>query len=122
MERRTFVTAALSAASYSRILGANDRIGVAIIGAGGQGRGVWGRFLKQPDVAPIAVCDVYQPHLEKARDGRRQGQDLRRFSQAAVKDRRRRLPDHWHAIPPSAAKPARTSIVKSRSLTIRKPR
>jgi ornithine cyclodeaminase/alanine dehydrogenase-like protein (mu-crystallin family) len=46
VSRRTFLAAtaastalALSAKSYARILGANDRIGVGIIGPGGMGMG-----------------------------------------------------------------------------------
>src|SRR3954454_15254588 len=54
------------ALSASRILGANDRIGVAIIGCGGQGSGNWRNFLAQPDVNPVAVCDVFQPNRERA--------------------------------------------------------
>src|SRR5437763_9823887 len=57
---------ALTALSASRVLGANDRIGVGIIGCGGQGSGNWRNFLAQPDVAAIAVCDVYDPNRERA--------------------------------------------------------
>ena len=38
IDRRKFVSAAcLTAASYNRILGANNRIRVALVGSGGQG-------------------------------------------------------------------------------------
>src|SRR5215813_178206 len=64
---RTGVAAtAGTALSRMRILGANDRINIGIIGAGDRGRQVWPIFLKQADVAPVAVCDVYQPYLNKA--------------------------------------------------------
>src|SRR5687767_12851160 len=66
MDRRSFVSVAvMTAASYERVMGANERVNVGLIGVGGQGRGDWGRFLKQPDVDAGAVCDVYVPHLEK---------------------------------------------------------
>ncbi len=38
----------LSAKSYGRVLGANDRIQLAIIGSGGRGRSVMGSFAKIP--------------------------------------------------------------------------
>ena len=49
--RRTFVrTVAVTAASASRILGANDRVNVAVVGLGGRGR-------NSPDECPpISFC------------------------------------------------------------------
>ena len=116
--RRQFVqvTAAAGAATVlgSRgVLGANDGINVGIIGCGGRGSADWQRFLKQPDVNPVAACDVYAPFLAKATAG---------TPAAAFKDFRRLLdrkdidaviiatPDHWHALMrDGAARPARTS-------------
>ena len=67
--RRTFIkqagaAGALTAASYSRVLGANDRIQMAIVGAGGRGRNVMEIFNKigASKVEYIAVCDVYEPY------------------------------------------------------------
>jgi predicted dehydrogenase len=105
MDRRQFVsTMALGAAAYSRVLGANERINVGIIGAGGQGRGDWGRFIKQPEVNPVAVCDVYKPHLEKGlamANGRAQGyKDFRKLLERKDVDAVIvATPDHWHALP-----------------------
>jgi predicted dehydrogenase len=86
-----------------RILGANDRIVVALIGAGRQGVSDLGNAVKQPDVAVAAVCDVYRPNLEKglvAAPGAQGYADFRR-----VLDRKDvdavivGTPDHWHALP-----------------------
>ena len=105
MDRRQFVsTMTLGAAAYSRVLGANERINVGIIGAGGQGRGDWGRFIKQPEVNPVAVCDVYRPHLEKGlamAKGQAQGyKDFRKLLERKDIDAVIvATPDHWHAIP-----------------------
>jgi predicted dehydrogenase len=130
MERREFLTtAALTAAAYGRVLGANDRINVGIIGAGGQGRGDWGRFLEQPDVNPAAVCDVYQPHVEKAAA-------MAKTPVKTYKDFRKLLdqkdidavivatPDHWHAIPTVMACQAGKDVYceKPLSLTVREGR
>ena len=66
LNRRTFVSAATAtAASYNRVLGANEKIRVGLIGSGGQGRSDWKLFLKHPDVTPVAVADVYEPNLEQ---------------------------------------------------------
>ncbi len=57
--RDMFKSAAFGALSYSRILGANDRIGLGLIGAGGRGKAVMGFFLRHPEIELRAVCDVY---------------------------------------------------------------
>jgi predicted dehydrogenase len=76
IQRRTFLersaklgAGALAApvvfSNASQILGANDRIGMALIGAGGRGRGVMA--MHQAHGADFrSVCDVYKPHLDNA--------------------------------------------------------
>jgi hypothetical protein len=71
VSRREFTRTAIavgagSALSSLRVSGANDRVNVGLIGCGDRGQQVCGAFLKQPDFNPVAVCDVYQPFLEKA--------------------------------------------------------
>src|SRR5437762_1051787 len=64
--RRTFLgAAALTAASYQRILGANDRIGVGFIGYGLIGKQHVTDFKKFPDVDIVGLCDVYKPRVEE---------------------------------------------------------
>ena len=46
-------------------MGANNRIRMGLIGSGGRGREDWASFLKQTDVEPVGVCDVYDPFREK---------------------------------------------------------
>jgi predicted dehydrogenase len=58
-------TAALSALSYSRVIGANDKIALALIGAGGRGRAVMGDFLRNSEVEVRAVCDVYAARVDE---------------------------------------------------------
>ena len=55
----------MTALSYSRILGANDRIRMGAIGVGERGRGDLGKFAKQPNVEVAAVCDVYAEQIDK---------------------------------------------------------
>lgn len=100
--RRTFLhTAAATAISYSRILGANDRLRLGAIGVGERGRGDMSKFQKNPAVDVTAVCDVYAESLDKAKQLAPNAQTF--------KDHRKLLehreldivliatPDHWHA-------------------------
>src|SRR5260370_42709591 len=57
---------AVTALSQSRILGANDRIRLGLIGCGGRGQQDWDTFLQQPDVEPVAAWDVYETFLNRA--------------------------------------------------------
>ena len=65
--RRSFLKAAgLTAASASRILGANGRVNTAFIGMGRMGRENL-RFAAQQETLNVAaVCDVYDLNLNKA--------------------------------------------------------
>jgi predicted dehydrogenase len=57
--------AAQDAKPGRRILGANDKIVMGIIGAGGMGRGHMENFKDTGGMEWAAVCDVYKPHLEE---------------------------------------------------------
>ena len=57
---------AMNAASYARIIGANDRVRIGLIGCGGRGRGII-RTMLQPaetNTAVTAICDVWKLRLE----------------------------------------------------------
>jgi predicted dehydrogenase len=85
--------------------GANDRIAVGFIGIGAMGSGNLQYAMQIPEVQPVAVCDVYGPHLERAQAAANQ----KGFQVKAVHDFREVLadksidavcistPDHWHA-------------------------
>ncbi len=49
---------AMTAASYSRILGANDTVNMGVIGVGDRGRHVMSLFMNNANVRVGAVCDV----------------------------------------------------------------
>jgi predicted dehydrogenase len=53
----------LTAASYNKVLGANERIGIAFVGTGGRCQihlDIINKFVKEgKGVAPVAVCDVW---------------------------------------------------------------
>ena len=99
----TIAAMAGTALSASRVWGANDRIRMGLIGSGGRGREDWGNFLKQPDVEPVAVCDVYDPFRElgiKLSEGRAKPyKDFRRvMEQKDIDAVVVATPDHWHAL------------------------
>src|SRR3979409_2244068 len=100
--RRVFLTAA-TAASYSRILGANDRVQVGFIGYGLIGASHVPDFKNQRESDLAAMSDVYQPRLEE-------GVAACGGKATAYKDFRKLLdnkdlqavvvstPDHWHTL------------------------
>src|SRR6266581_7197092 len=115
-ERREFLKGAGAALTTSiftgAVKGANDRVSVAFIGMGRMGMANLGVAMKQPNVEVAAVCDVYQPHLEKAVAATACGPNSEpgaRQAARAVTDFREILrdrtidavciatPDHWHA-------------------------
>jgi hypothetical protein len=73
LNRRAFLSRTLSAAAFApllaspRVWGANDRIVMAGIGMGGQGRGDLGGFLSFKQVQVVAVCDVVPAHRAQAK-------------------------------------------------------
>ncbi len=108
MQRRGFLkSAALTAASASRVLGANDRVRLALIGCGGRGKTVARHMVRESKNVEYAVmCDVYDDQSSKA------SQEFAQFGAKAetAKDFRKVLerndldavhiatPDHGHAI------------------------
>lgn len=101
--RRQFLLsgAALTALSQSQVLGANDRVRIGAIGTGGRSRELMNALAKSGGNQIIAVCDVYEPRRQQARE---------RFAPEAQEydDYRKLLdrndidavviaaPDHWH--------------------------
>ncbi len=113
VDRRGFLKAASAAGLtvnlFTRSLrGANDRITLAFIGVGAQGMSnLRDALAAREEAQVVAVCDVYEPALEKARNvvEARYGSEPR-----SVKDFREIIadksidavcistPDHWHAL------------------------
>ncbi len=100
--RRTAMTAlAASASSYQRILGANGKIGLALIGCGGRGRSVLGSFVKNDSIKTTALCDIYPARIDEANaiapdaKGYRFHEDV--LADSSVDAVLIATPDHWHA-------------------------
>jgi predicted dehydrogenase len=132
MLRRNFVQTSgvvMTALSTSRILGANDRLNVGLIGCGGRGRYVARLIREAPNVAYTAVADVYTKNGESAREwagpDARFFQDFRKLLELKDVDAIHiATPDHWHAIASVLACQAGKDVYveKPTSLTIREGR
>lgn len=63
------LTASFTALSSSRVMGANDRLGLGVIGTGGRGHSHLRAAASLKDEANVditAVCDTYRPRMEEA--------------------------------------------------------
>ncbi|HET8547623.1 MAG TPA: Gfo/Idh/MocA family oxidoreductase, partial [Bryobacteraceae bacterium] len=89
-----------TALSYSRVLGANDRLALGVIGTGNRGTHVMGLFQKNADVEIRAVCDVYAVRVDRAQQrapgargfsDHRQLLELKEIDAVLIGS-----PDHWH--------------------------
>jgi len=100
LNRRHAIAGLTTALSYSRVLGANDRIGVGVIGVGNRGSYDMSLFQKNADAEVRGICDVWGDRLDKALST---AKTARGFA-----DHRKLLelkevdailvgsPDHWH--------------------------
>lgn len=52
-------TRGMTARSYASVLGANDRVGLGVIGLGRRGTIVSNGFVQDPRVRIVALCDIY---------------------------------------------------------------
>jgi predicted dehydrogenase len=107
--RRTFLTAGAAALSIgkSRILGANDRVRVGIIGLGGRGGNHFTEYLKLPGAEVAGLCDVNQAARERfqaalTRENRAKAaeyEDMRKmFEDKSIDSVSMATPNHWHSL------------------------
>jgi predicted dehydrogenase len=92
-----------TALSYSRILGANDRVGMGFIGLGNRGDQVHDAFLEHGDARTVAVCDLRDDYLDfavkKSRATPARFKDYKKLLEAKDVDAVViATPDHWHAL------------------------
>jgi predicted dehydrogenase len=121
--RRAVALSALTAASYRRVPGANERVQVGVIGFGLIGGQHVHDLRNQKDADLAAICDVYQPRLEQgvAACGRpaQAYSDFRKLLenkdlQAVVVC----TPDHWHALMTIMACAAGKDVYVEKPLTL----
>jgi predicted dehydrogenase len=109
LSRRSFLTASAAATAASALtlpasaqpVGANERLNIGLIGTGGRCRHLMPALARVPNTRMMALCDVYEPHLEQA-------QKLAAPNAATFRDYHQLLgrkdvhavliaaPDHWH--------------------------
>jgi predicted dehydrogenase len=107
MKRREFIKSSVistTALSTGRILGANDRVVIGLIGCGGRGMEVAAQMRKAPGAEYGAVCDVYETNARAAREWAGASahiyKDFRKLLERKDLDAVHiATPDHWHAIP-----------------------
>ena len=125
--RRTFLTAAgattLTAAAYARIPGANDRVGVGVVGYGLIGKTHVGTFRKLDDVDVVAVCDCHRGRVAEgveAAGAKATGYaDFRKLlDDKAVTAVIVATPDHWHTLVAMLACAAGKDVYVEKPLTL----
>ncbi|WP_133468086.1 Gfo/Idh/MocA family protein [Paraglaciecola marina] len=97
---------AMSSRSYSNILGANDRVNIALMGARSRGKALLDGFFTTPNCAITHVCDVDKRVLAQASklliDSNRRKPVLQEDIRETLEDKNIdalaiATPDHWHA-------------------------
>jgi predicted dehydrogenase len=104
---RRFFLGAATAAAASRILGANDRVNVAIVGLGGRGSNHLNIYSKLSEARVVGLCDVNQAARERAQatllkntgEKAKEFEDMRQaFADSDVQAVSIATPNHWHAL------------------------
>jgi predicted dehydrogenase len=105
--RRSFLAAGAAAFSLGRVLGANDKINIGIVGIGGRGNDHIKYYAPLPDARIVALCDVNQAAVEKGQaavknltgDSPKAYDDMRKmFADKDVDAVSITTPNHWHAL------------------------
>ncbi len=106
--RRVFLGAAgaavMTAASYVRVLGANDRIGIGVVGFGLIGKQHITDLKKFNDVEMLGMCDVYKPRLDEglaymaSRNAKGYSDFRKMYDNKDIQGILVATPDHWHAL------------------------
>jgi predicted dehydrogenase len=107
MTRRSFYVGAAAALSAVRVLGANDRIRIGIVGLGGRGSDHQRAYGTIPEAQVTGLCDVNQAARERAQarqtaaglEKALEFNDMREmFANSQVDAVSIATPNHWHAL------------------------
>jgi predicted dehydrogenase len=119
--------AAGNASPQARVIGANDRIRVGLIGCGGMGRSNLRDFLQVKNVECVALCDVDDAQSAEAGKLTQQAsqkpglitRDFRRvIEQRDIDAVIVATPDHWHALPTIMACQAGKDVYVEKPLSV----
>lgn len=126
--RRDFIktvgaATAATALSYSRILGANERVQLGLIGCGSRGVGVMNNFLKVGNVDVTTLCDVYGAQFARAKQNASSAKtftDHRQLLESKDLDAVLiAVPDHWHIATTIDALNAGKDVYVEKPLTLK---
>lgn len=104
---RRFFMGAAAAASAMQVMGANDKVNLAIVGLGGRGSAHLGIYTRLEGVQVVGLCDVNQAARERAqatltrasKEKAREYEDMREtFADKNVEAVSIATPNHWHAL------------------------
>jgi len=113
----------VSAASYSRILGANRRINLGVIGCGARGLHDTALFQRNPNVEVLAVSDIYGAQIDLAQQKAPRAKaflEYRKLLEAKEIDVALiATPDHWHAQQAMDALAAGKDVYIEKPLTLK---
>jgi predicted dehydrogenase len=113
----------LSALTYRRVLGANERLGIGFIGYGLIGKRHVADFKRERDVDLVALAEAHRARLEEGTaalgDGAKSYGDFRKL----LDDKRVNAvvvstPDHWHALMTMLACDAGKDVYVEKPLTL----
>jgi predicted dehydrogenase len=97
---------AISAKSYGRILGSNERINVSVMGVNSRGKALASNFARQKDCDVLHICDVDSRAILACQERLKASQDIKtkgcRDFRESLQDKEIdamviAAPDHWHA-------------------------
>jgi predicted dehydrogenase len=112
-----------TAVSYSRVLGANDRIRVGHIGLGVRGAQLFKEFRQSNGTEIAALCDIYDVRLRKAQESAPEATAYADFRKLVEQKNLDVVviatPDFWHAPMAIAALNAGKDVYVEKPLTFR---
>jgi hypothetical protein len=101
----------MTAASYRRVLGAHDRVGIGVSGFGLIGKQHVADLKKFKDVELLGLCDVYKPRLDEglaymeSPNAKGYGDFRKLYENKDIQGVVIATPDHWHALQPFSPAP-----------------
>ncbi len=124
--RREIISAsALTALSYSRVMGANDRVQMGLIGCGDRGTHVMQLFQASQRVDVVALCDVYPAKIDdaktksKASSAKAYHEHQELIANKSVDVTLIATPDHWHSTVAIDALNAKKDVYVEKPLTLK---
>lgn len=117
---------AAAARAGAQGVAASDRVRIGVIGVGNRGSQLLSAFLAHSDAQIAAICDIYQPYLQRAATTlAKQGAVVEQFADFRQLIDRPDLdavviatPDHWHAIQTIAACRAGKDVYVEKPLSV----